>query len=320
MSSNDISMLFKLPDGNVLTYRYVKDNTKGAVVVAITGWEKIINPLYIPETIHGAKVKVMNDEAFKDCLELKEVYLPDSIETILPAAFSGCSNLEKIHLSNNLKTIQSHSFEQCKRLKELILPDSVTTIGSMAFFGCRGLENVTLGKELKILDYAAFNCCSSLKSLTFNKKLQSVGIAFLYGCSQLAEIKVPRQNGYFSSIDGVLFSKNGEALIKYPPSKQRNIYNVPDNVVNIHKFAFHNAKIKEVKLHENIKFIEYRTFLNIRSVTPFCLKCPPGSYAEAYAQNHKINYKPTMSEMENFFNQKLSPQISSFAQEESFQK
>ncbi len=33
---------------------------------------------------------------FKDCINLKEIYVPKSVITIGEGAFSGCTNLEKI--------------------------------------------------------------------------------------------------------------------------------------------------------------------------------------------------------------------------------
>ncbi|HHZ03050.1 MAG TPA: hypothetical protein GX396_08995 [Tissierellia bacterium] len=54
----------------------------------------------------------------------------------------------------------------------------------------------------------------------------------------LDEIYVDRQNPYFTSLDGVLFSKDMKTLIRYPGYRTGNSYTVPEGV----------EKIKEGKL------------------------------------------------------------------------
>ncbi|MBO5095921.1 MAG: leucine-rich repeat domain-containing protein [Bacilli bacterium] len=85
---------------------------------------------------------------------IDEVILPDTLENIPEALFSGV-NLNKITLPSNLKTIGSEAFRETT-LTEIRIPASVTEIGSTAFYdhtknltiifeGRSNLDGLTLG-------------------------------------------------------------------------------------------------------------------------------------------------------------------------------
>ena len=130
------------------------------------------------------------------------------------------------------------------------------------------------------------------------------------GCSSLQKIDIESKN--YSSIDGVLFDKDKETIIKYPEGKKGSSYNIPNSVRTIGESAFLNCdKLKEIKipsgvkkidldmfsdcknlkslyLSKNIKHIEDGVFFENKNLTIYC---PKDSYAESYAKKQGINYK-----------------------------
>ena len=58
------------------------------------------------------------------------------------------------------------------------------------------------------------------------------------GCEALAKIDVASGNKNYSSVDGVLFSKDKKTLVCYPPGKAAKSYEIPRGVTSIGKNAF----------------------------------------------------------------------------------
>lgn len=88
----------------------------------------------------------MGDEAFYNCVALKEVLLPNDLQTIGEQAFAECESLETVNIPTKVKTIGNNAFYNCRGLKNVTMPDSVTEIASDVFNGTGlfGLGEVNL--------------------------------------------------------------------------------------------------------------------------------------------------------------------------------
>ena len=51
------------------------------------------------------------DYVFEGCTNLKEITIPDKVETIAKKMFSGCEELENISIPSNIKIINSDAFK-----------------------------------------------------------------------------------------------------------------------------------------------------------------------------------------------------------------
>lgn len=62
-----------------------------------------------------------------------------TVTSISYEAFSGCSGMTSITISNSVTNIGSYVFYGCSGLTSVTIPGSVTSIGPYAFYGCTAL-------------------------------------------------------------------------------------------------------------------------------------------------------------------------------------
>ena len=87
--------------------------------------------------------------------------------------------------------------------------------------------------------------------------VKSLNSNILSYCKKLKSIHVSESNNYYCSADGILFNKDQTALIKFPPAKIVQEYIVPNNVINIEQYAFHNCEsITQITIQEYVSKIE----------------------------------------------------------------
>ena len=76
----------------------------------------------------------IDDNAFKDCGNVKSITLGESIKTIGKSAFEN-SGLKELFLPSAVECIGSRAFAGCKNLK-ILIPESVVKVDANAFDGC----------------------------------------------------------------------------------------------------------------------------------------------------------------------------------------
>ena len=98
-------------------------------------------------------VKSIGHDAFSCCTELENVIISDGVTTIGCCAFSE-SSIRSITIPNSVVPIESGAFSYCMSLKKITIPNSVTKIGSQAFMGCSYLEgNLIIPESVIEIDY-----------------------------------------------------------------------------------------------------------------------------------------------------------------------
>lgn len=111
------------------------------------------------DTVSLLGVLYIGNRVFKDCSELKNVTLSDSIGNIGKEAFSGCNMLETLHIPNGIENIGFGAFSNCNGLKSVDMSGSTKTtvsIGEYAFYNCEKLENITFNDTYYTFGKAAF--------------------------------------------------------------------------------------------------------------------------------------------------------------------
>lgn len=96
--------------------------------------------------------KIANDSnnrgrQFQNCVNLKTLSLPDTVQYISEGLCAGCSSLKTVHLSTALVILRGDAFTSCSSLETINIPASITTITQrnyFSFFGLTALKNVTI--------------------------------------------------------------------------------------------------------------------------------------------------------------------------------
>jgi len=174
--------------------------------------------------------------------------IPNTVSTIAPCAFSGCTNLTSITIPTSVTRIQESTFYGCSNLASFTIPTSITSIGVNAFYGCSSLTSITIPASVTTI-FASYNVFGN--------------------CTNLSSIVVNASNPSFSSQDGVLFDKNKQRLITYPPALPNNLYVIPNTVAYITTYAFWKCvNLTTVKfLKNNPQPIENNTFEECNNLT-----------------------------------------------------
>ena len=150
----------------------------------------------------------------------------NTITTIFPYAFNGCTSLTSVSIPDTITTIGEYAFHQCGSITNLVIPESVQTIGDSAFAGCTNLISITLPSHLN-----------------------HIAVRLLNGCRNLREIQLPNA---VTNIGDHAFS-NDIAL---------ETINIPDRVKRIGTHAFYNcANISQLRVPQSIRRIESYAFL-----------------------------------------------------------
>ena len=68
-------------------------------------------------------------------------------------------------IPSSVTIIQNAAFSRCSNLNKLTIPNSVTGIGRSAFYGCSSLTNITIPNSVTSIDEIAFCDCIELKSV-----------------------------------------------------------------------------------------------------------------------------------------------------------
>lgn len=142
------------------------------------------------EVIIPDGVETVGDEAFYRCRKVTSVEIPNSVITVGSYAFNGCNALKNVKLSESMSEI-SHNMLSFTAIEEIDIPASVTIVNRDAFHGCASLTSLVCPSSLKVIEEYAFCGCSSLKDIEFNEGLISIEYCSFYNCTALTEVTLP---------------------------------------------------------------------------------------------------------------------------------
>ena len=229
----------------------------------------------IPEEANGYRVVRIESYAFNQAA-ITSVFIPNSVETIGIAAFTGCADLKTVRLPVQLKIIEEYTFSDCKSLTSIDIPEGVTSIGDDAFANCILLNEITIPSSVEHFGHGVFWNTGFTSLPKLPESLTTIPNGMFYQCTQLTSIEIPQN---ITRIGDTAFGRCPISEIDIPTSVTyigvatfancKNLTNIviPDNVTDIGFNAFLGcSNLKTVTLSNNIVGIREGSFKECTSL------------------------------------------------------
>ena len=244
----------------------------------------------------GVKNIGPGDYIFTGCTSLANITIPSSVTSIGRRPFYYCSSLTTINVDaantvftsidgnlysknektfvmyapgkknvaftipSGVETIAQDAFCNCQSLESIIIPSSVNDIGKAAFYYCNKLSSVTIPEGVKSIGDSVFASCLRLESITIPSTVTSIGISIFKDSIGLRTVNVNASNTAYTSIDNVVYSKDGKTLLACVPYKIGAIA-IPEGVETIVDDAFYYCRfLNSITLPSTLKSIGNDTF------------------------------------------------------------
>ena len=187
----------------------------------------------------------------------------DSYVTDYTPTLSGASAGLEYELNNDETGYILTGIGECTDTN-VIIPSTheglpVVAIGDRALHSCSSFTSISIPDSITYIGEDAFAYCTSLVRITIPESVVFIGKSPFFRCSSLISIDVDRNNSYYMSIDGNLYSKDGKTLIQYAIGKTDVSFIVPDDVTVIER-AFSGCNLASITIHDNVTSIARFTF------------------------------------------------------------
>lgn len=150
--------------------------------------------------------------------KIKKVIIKDGVTSLPEEAFAGCLKLKEISIADSVKSIGACAFMQTD-LREITIPNSVKKLGNSVLSSCKKLTKVKMPGNVKIIygsdEYFPvfqFDVDSPVKTIELTSSLNLE--IFMYLSAE--NIVVSKNDPKYTSIDGLLYSKDGKSLVRIP--------------------------------------------------------------------------------------------------------
>lgn len=193
-----------------------------------------------------SSVKIIENFAFKNCVNLSEIVLSDSIESIGLCVFYNT----KWYKNLNETLVLGNKLIKCKASEvNYVQTDDIKEIDAFAFSNSTSLKSVELTNITEIMDGTFYNC-TDIEKIVLPDSLKKIGERVFYGCTSLTSIKLPSTVNF---IDDSAFA-NCTSLVELE---------IPEAVTLISDAAFENCtSLKKIKLPSITTKIYHKTFFN----------------------------------------------------------
>ena len=237
---------------------------------------------------------------------IRTVILPNTLTKINKAAFRNNSYLTTITIPGSVKEIGERAFESCTALKNLTFEDgvegidtnlnfnntaivTVTIPGSIKstpnFSGSASLQKITCLdgvetcnayscsslREIVVTDSAkgiSVNYCNALEKVTIGDGMTPEAIQSVANVTSLTQIVTTETSTKYKSVDGVIYSKDGEILYAWPRGKTITNLVIPEQVKEIYKNTFRNINISgTITFNDDLEIIGDYAFYQRSSIT-----------------------------------------------------
>ena len=173
-------------------------------------------------------------------------------------AFSGNDRLTSVTMPAGIAYIGDFAFEGCTALKRIVFPGRPVKFGEGVFFRCADIRDITLGSDWTMVDLKAFRWSEGLEKVYIPAKLTSIhNMKSLKG---LRTIEVDANNTAFSSIGGILYSKDNKTLYGCPRAYEGQVVIEPGTETITTGALIDCRSVTAVDIPETVKTLSFREF------------------------------------------------------------
>ena len=234
-----------------------------------------------------SSVEEIGEGAFAGCTGVSYITIPESVTKIGKYAFSGCTGMKYISINSKAPEIMAGGdiLQSCP-IEAFSYIGTYTdwTNSGWKYITCLNTDEVGnyLGQKVSgkyfygftesgtsrsIADFVtgivakAFKTNGDMASLGLPASLSSYDRDVFDDCTKLQSFSISSSNTKYKVVDGVLYSKDGKTLIRYPIAKPGTSFTVPSTVTKIGYSAFYkNANLTKVVLNDPVAVIDEYAF------------------------------------------------------------
>ena len=262
----------KLKEGTGREYKVIKSkSSKSKLSVTITKLsadDKKAKKLTIPKTvtINNVKYKVTGiaAKAFKNCVNLQTVVIPDTVKKIGAGSFEGCKNLKSITIGKSVTSIGKNAFKSCEKLKKVTVKGTkLKKVGKDAFTGVN--ENCVIKvpeKQLKTYENLFKGTSSDRKASVTAKNPSSKD-------KKTKKVIIPKT----VTIDNVEYRSTGIAPKAFKNKKNLQSVVISDTITKIGTSSFESCKnLERITIGKNVTSIGKNAFKNCKNLKKITVK------------------------------------------------
>ncbi|MGN0529181.1 MAG: leucine-rich repeat protein [Eubacterium sp.] len=270
--------------GDKATFSF--DTTTGLLTISGTGdmydywsgpFRDKINISDVKSVVINSGITSIGSFSFSDCINLNNISIPDSVTNIGWFAFSNCSSLTEITIPANVTEIGfisvNDAFSECYSLASINVSSSNQEYSSVdgvlfnknqtTLYCCPiaySKSTYIIPSTVSKIESSAFENCKKLTSVTISENVSKVGIK-AFASTSVENIDVVSSNTNYTSINGVLLSKDKTSLYAYPIGNKQTSYTIPNTVTFIEEYAFKGCEnIISLTLGESQSIIDELSF------------------------------------------------------------
>ena len=256
----------------------------------------------------------LGESAFRNCSNLKQdIIIPPTVWEIKDYAFESsgirsvelnsrsigykafykCKYLERIVLSEGIRSIRGEAFADCSGISgKVVLPSTLTELGHSVFYRCNGITEVNIPSGIMTIYGSSFNECSSLSKVEFSEGLRTIE-SNAFSNTKIVSVDLPlslkeidswafcnnhslkgviMKDGILSIGEYAFYNCDALESITFPATLSRissfvcgacfnlKYISIPQSITSIGECAFEGCAITELDLSGSIKTVERRAF------------------------------------------------------------
>ena len=216
------------------------------------------------------KIACLETFTLYDCRGLKTLEIPQGVEIIKKLEIDRCPCVKKIIFPDGVREISRFMLHDCDGVEQLSFPDGVMKIERLNLKNCFNLKEIIFPDGLLSVDWFGLGNCPNVTKLTLPYTLSLFTDVQFFPTCGVEEINVEKGNAKFVSVNGNLYSADGETLVMYAIGKTDEAFVVPKHVKRIAESAFWNAEnLEEIYIHRGVERIDQNAFAYCKNAKIF---------------------------------------------------